>query len=351
MMKKFSYIIIIFSLVFSQYRDVPDEVNKVATSAGNWLKLETGTRAIAMSGAHVAAGRGVSSIPYNPANVAYIKSPEVFYSRSWYLAGISHNVLGYSMMTSPTDFLSMHLFYLNSGDMEITTEEEPNGTGRTFNVANYCLRANYAKIVTDRLKIGSTLKFIYEDVHTVYMSSLAFDIGSNFDTGIAGTVLGMSVTNFGTETQFKGEGLKVAVDDSISPTGYLEKKTNQFLLPLTFNVGVMWDIPLKIINNAIKAEEDAVSMILAFDMSDPMDYDPIGRTGIEFSYKDQFFVRMGMHQIPVFGSLLGMKLHDTARGSFGFGLSAKNFSVDYAYSNFDALESTHQFGLSYRFKK
>jgi len=344
-MKKYLYILTVLSLALPQYRDVPDEVNKVATSAGNWLKLETGTRAIAMSGAHVAAGRGVSSIPYNPANVAYIKSSETFYSKSWYLAGISHNVLGYASMISPTDFLALHLFYLNSGDMEITTEQDPEGTGNVFNVANYCLRANYAKVVTDRLKIGSNIKFIYEDIHTVYMSTIAFDIGSNFDTGILGTVLGMSVTNFGTEVQYKGEGLNVAVPESVSPSGSLEKITSSFLLPLTFNVGVMWDVPIKFVG------QDNISMVLAFDMTDPMDYDPVGKTGVEVSYKDQFFVRMGMHQIPLVGSLLGMKLHDTARGSFGFGLNWKNYSVDYAYSNFDVLESTHQAGLSYRFKR
>ena len=346
-MKGLVYILTILSLALGQYRTTPDEVNKVATSAGNWLKLETGTRAIAMSGAHVAAGRGVSAIPYNPANAAFIKTYnyEAFYSKSWYLAGISHNVLGYSMKISPTDFIGLHLFYLNSGDMEITTEERPDGTGDMFNVANYCLRANYAKIVTDRLKIGYNLKFIYEDIHTVYMSTIAFDIGSNFDTGIAGTVLGMSVTNFGTEVQYKGDGLKVAVPDTVSPSGSLEKITSSFLLPLTFNVGVMWDIPFSSIG------QDDISMVLAFDMSDPMDYDPIGKTGIEISYKNQFFVRMGIHQIPLVGNLLGMKLHDTARGSFGFGMNWKNYSVDYAYSNFDVLESTHQVGLSYRFKR
>ncbi len=33
-------------LVFGQYRDIPEVVTKVATSAANWLKLETSARAI-----------------------------------------------------------------------------------------------------------------------------------------------------------------------------------------------------------------------------------------------------------------------------------------------------------------
>ena len=41
---------------FSQYRDIPEVVTKVATSTANWLRLETSARAIGMGGAHVASG-------------------------------------------------------------------------------------------------------------------------------------------------------------------------------------------------------------------------------------------------------------------------------------------------------
>jgi hypothetical protein len=55
-----------------------DIVTKVATAAANWLKLETGTRAIGMSGAYTAAGNDVAGIPYNPASVTFIKGQEGF---------------------------------------------------------------------------------------------------------------------------------------------------------------------------------------------------------------------------------------------------------------------------------
>ena len=48
------------SMVFGQYRDIPEVVTKVATSAANWLKLETSARAIGMGGTFVASGRGVA---------------------------------------------------------------------------------------------------------------------------------------------------------------------------------------------------------------------------------------------------------------------------------------------------
>ena len=53
---KIFIILSLASLIFADFRNIPDVVTKVGTCAGNWLKLETGTRAIGMGGAHVAAG-------------------------------------------------------------------------------------------------------------------------------------------------------------------------------------------------------------------------------------------------------------------------------------------------------
>ena len=76
-MKKHKYIllVILINICFTQtYREIPDVVTKVATSVGNWLKLETDARAVGMGGAQVAAGEGVSALSYNPASIGLIFS-------------------------------------------------------------------------------------------------------------------------------------------------------------------------------------------------------------------------------------------------------------------------------------
>ena len=99
MIRGFIFIILFISTAFGQYRDIPEVVTKVATSTANWLKLETSARAIGMGGAHVASGRGIAGIPYNPASVAFIESSEAYFSSVNYLAGIQHGCLLY---TSPS---------------------------------------------------------------------------------------------------------------------------------------------------------------------------------------------------------------------------------------------------------
>ena len=71
-MNKFLALLLTVSFSFAQFRDIPEVVTKVATSTANWLKLETSARAIGMGGSHVASGRGISGIPYNPASACLL---------------------------------------------------------------------------------------------------------------------------------------------------------------------------------------------------------------------------------------------------------------------------------------
>ena len=140
--------------------DPPDAVTKVATSAANWLKIESGVRGIGMGGSQVASGRGLSGAYYNPASISFIDGSEAYFSKSAYLAGITHNTLAYGTRLTPTDYFGLHLFYLDSGDMEVTTVPSPNGTGEYFNVLDLSLRLIYGKQLTDRLRIGGSIKYI-----------------------------------------------------------------------------------------------------------------------------------------------------------------------------------------------
>ena len=77
--------------------------------------------------------------------------------------------------------------------MEVTTVPSPDGTGEYFNVLDVSLRFVYGKQLTDRLRVGGSVKYIREEIYTMHMQSFLVDIGSNFDTGIYGLMLGMSV--------------------------------------------------------------------------------------------------------------------------------------------------------------
>ena len=327
----FISLVFIFTIVLSQEIDPPEAVTKVATCAANWLKIESGVKGISMGGSQVASGSGISGIFYNPASIAFTKSSEVYYSKSYYLAGISHNTLGYVTQISSSDYLGLYLFYLDSGEMEVTTVISPDGTGEMFNVLDLSVRFLYGKQLTDRLRIGAAVKYFREDIYTAHMQSLVIDLGSNFDTGMYGFILGMSVSNFGPEVQYEGDALDVTVDDDIAVVGKLSKITNKFPVPLTFRIGLS--------NDVIGGGEESVHRLtFSADAINPIDYTVYGGVGFEYSWRDIAFVRGGTRLY-----------HDTAGLSLGGGLKWSMFAVDYAYVNYGILEETHQFGLSLNF--
>ena len=323
----FCIVIIFFGLSFSE----DEAVTKVATSAANWLKIDNGVRGISMGGSQVASVRGMTGAHYNPASITFIDGSEFFYSKSNYLADISHNTLAYGTRLSPTDYFGLHLFYLHSGDMKVTTEAKPDGTGETFDVTDLSLRLIYGRQLTDRLRIGGALKYIREKIFTAYMQSFVFDLGSNFDTGIYGFILGMSVSNFGPDVQFHGEGLEIVVSDTTARDGKLAKITKKFSIPLTFRLGVQKDV--------LGGDDESISRLtVSADAINPIDYTVYGGIGLEYSWRDMAFIRGGTKLF-----------HDTAGLSLGGGLKWSMFAVDYAYVNYGILKETHQFGLSLEF--
>jgi len=339
MKRLFIIFLFFFSAIYGQYRDSPEVVTKVATSAANWLKIETSARAIGMGGAHVASGRGLSGIPYNPASVAFIEQSEVHFSMVNYLAGIKHGVLSYGRKMGPSDFIGLHLFYLDSGPMAVTNEFYPDGTGENFRVMSTAFRATYARRLTDRLKVGGSLNYIRDIIYEADMQAVAFDIGSNFDTGIYGAILGMSITNFGPEVQYHGESLHIPVPDTTIVDELLSKITTTFPLPLVFRLGVENEV---VGPNSEFVKNDMHSLKVSVDGIKPNDYTVYGTMGLEYSWQKLAFARMGTH--------LG---HDTAGLSFGAGLRLRLGKmmavVDYAFADYDMLKVTHQVSLGLEF--
>jgi len=310
-----------------------DVITKTATAAANWLKIETGARGIGMGGSQTASGRGVSAIPFNPAALGFINKTETYYSKSYYLIDISHNVIAYGKPISTTDFVAFHMFYLNSGEIPITTEDHSEGTGEMYSVINLALRGTYSKLLTDRLKFGISIKYIREQIFTASMQSFAIDLGSIFETGIYGFFFGMSVSNFGPEVQFHGEGLD---SDSENDEAY---STDKYPIPLSLRIGLENEI-IGANSSFIKSIDH--SFILSADAIKSIDYPVYLSVGSEYSWKNIASLRIGTH--------LG---HDTAGLSLGGGIAIHSgvniVIVDYAYVDYGILENTHQFGLSFKF--
>ena len=223
--------------------------------------------------------------------------------------------------------------------MEETTELFPDGTGANFNVFSLAARATYARSLTDRLKVGGSINYVRDRIAETDMQTVSYDIGSNFDTGIYGTILGMSITNFGPDVQYKGEDLSVQVADTIDVDGSLQRITDKFPLPLTFRLGVENTV---LGPEGSFAKNENQTLTISADGIKSNDYVVYGSMGMEYGWKQMYFLRAGSHLN-----------HDTAGLSLGAGanirLGRMMLTIDYAYVDYDILNSTNQFAISLKF--
>lgn len=158
-----------------------------------FLTLPNNGRTAALGEAGVGLIGSGSAIFYNPAGLAFMEGREVYFTyvdlfedTKNYTAGIAANVsrigtFGLSAVNLDTGF----------GD-----------------VREYAISGAYGFNITDRIALGTTLKFVrqdfplydgYSDSGTRYIKNVfAFDLGAYFATGFRNAVLAISVENIST---------------------------------------------------------------------------------------------------------------------------------------------------------
>ncbi len=271
-----------------------DDFSKVATSIGQFLKLEYGAAGSAVGGAYTALAHGAVAMAWNPAGIAFSDGPDLYVSSTNLYAGISSNYLGLTLPVGGGNTLGIIAQYMSSGDMEVTTLDYPNGTGENFQVSGLAIGLAFTRMLTDRLSVGVTGKMIRETIYRETASTFAFDIGSNFDLGIYGMVLGMSIQNFGVGTRFDGPDLNQIVDinDDIQGNPELTSRllTEEWPLPIVFRAGIRTDV---IGGKSPWLPNPAHRLSILVDANDPFDAVLRGALGFEYGWNEMFFLRGG----------------------------------------------------------
>ncbi len=334
-------LVAIFGLLHGQSPQYPalDDANvNSATRVGNWLKIGTSVRANGMGGAAVASTRGITGIPYNSAGLTLMRGSEVYFTTTKYLAGITHNVVSYGTQLSPADYFGVHLFWLDSGPINVTNIWYPLGTGEKYSVNAIALRVAYARRLFDRLSVSITANYIREDIYTTRMQTMAFDAGLLYRNEFLGT-MGFSISNLGPETQFHGPGLEKTVPDTVSADERLSGITGKFSLPVMVRFGIKHDI---IGPESRYFQMQSQRLTIAIDGIQATDYGLYSNLGLEYGFLDLAFIRLGTY--------LG---HDTAELSAGAGLAFRLGSLalktDYAFVDYGILKPVHQVAIGVEF--
>lgn len=330
-------IIIIISLSLLLSGTVSAELSKTGTCGAQFLKIGMGSRYLGMGEAGVAAANDMYSTFWNPAGLAEIENATVSFTNVDYLLDINLNYVGFARYFEDVGVFGISTTILTTGDQEITTLEEQEGTGEYYTATSYAVGLSYARQLNTQFAFGASLKYIGERIHNEDAHGFAFDFGTLLYPGVNSLRLGVSISNMGPEMAFSGSDLIVSYydeqgDEATNPVS-AELKTNSYDLPLMFRIGAAYDV-----------EISSMSVLtLSGEVKHPNDNEQQGAVGGELAVKEMFFLRGGY------------KINYDEEGlTVGGGLNTKvskttHLLIDYAWQDFGRLESTQRFTVGFTF--
>ena len=316
--------------------------NKVGTTAAPFLKIEFGARAAAMGGSFVALANDPSGVYYNPAGIAELKGAYISGGHTEWFAGLHYDYAAFILPMKRINF-SLWGTFLSSADMEVTTVETPEGTGQYFKYIDGLLAFTTSALLSDRLSIGFSVKYIQQSLYNESAATLALDIGSILRTPLTGTKLGMCLVNYGGRMQLSGNDLIIEADPWPEYQGNSDVearlRTESFPLPMAFKLGLSFQI---IDHEDAFITNDKYQLKFAVDGIHPNDGDEKLHVGLEYGIYDILFIRGG-YKVN----------YDTQKFTAGAGVKAgiagRDIYFDYAYVDMDILDATHRMTLTIGF--
>jgi len=317
-------------------------VSKTGTTAAKFLSIGIGPRANAMGGAFSSIADDPSAIYWNPAGIAYSDNFQAIFTYSDMFADIKLNYVGVIIPAGNLGNFAASVTAMNYGEMQVTTENQPEGTGETFKPGSYAFGISYAKFITEDFSVGATAKLVTENIYHSNATGVSFDIGTIFKTPFYGIRFASSITNYGTKMQITGDDLLIRYDVDPQRAGsnnttdaYIA--TEKFDLPLRLQIGISKDFLFL----------DDQRFTLAVDGIVPNDNKQSVNVGGELALFN--------NMISLRGGYKALFLKDSQEGlTLGIGFQYDrpgfiNIGVDYAYQKFDYLGNINCFGIILKF--
>lgn len=319
---------------------------KKGTCTAEELLLPVGSRGSALGGACLATVAGVDAIYWNPAGLAHTsKVVEAMFSHHNYIAdiGISYAAVGIGTRIG-TIGVSFKTFQF--GEIDVTTETAPEGTGASFSPTFMTFGLTYSKAMTDRIYMGVNAKLITETIMEMNTTGVAFDMGVQYVTRL-GVRVGVAMKNWGPAMQFTGENMEHRVGiigtEPQTPDRRLRIPAQKGELPSLFEIGVAYDYsPME--NLAFTAMGNFRNHNFGND-------EYMG--ALELCFNDMFFLRGAYSMAPLDKEISGEKSY-LFGPSFGFGINyaisqSVSVALDYAYRTAEFFDDNQFFTLTFGF--
>ncbi len=320
------------------------EISKSGTSAAQFLNIPVGTRATGVGNAITASVNDATAMYWNPGALAAVNRRQVHIEHSEWFADLRHNFLGVTLPIQGAGTVGLSVSALTMDDMEETTLQEQDGTGRMFGAYSYAAGVTYAQYLMTDFAIGMTVKYIHEQIWNSSSGGFAFDLGTTYVTPFDGIRFGVRFANFGQKLNIDGRDLNVPVDIDRGSEGNNPRvpgrlETKEFDLPLMLQAGIAWD----------GYKSDLARVTLMVDGVSPSDDNQHVNAGVELAFFEELFaVQAGLPQLFIgdedrmFRFALGGWVNYEANQGLGL-------NIGYAMQDHKWLGITNRFSLKVSF--
>ncbi len=280
------------------------DFKKVAQAGFKFLAIGVGARNTAMGGAAVTNEGDAASLFWNPAGIASVTDRAIFVGYTSWIAQTSQQSAAAVFPLGTFGHVGLSALMMNYGVIKGTAISD-NDIGYVdtgdLKPSSYSIGLTYARTLTDKFQFALTSKYCREDLTAMAQNTLAFDFGTIYHAGAHGIKIAVVMQNF----VFK-------------QPKYVKE---EFMLPLTFRVGVSADM---LSLAGMSSEISRFDMVL--EAAKPRDFSERVHVGGEYWYRNTFAVRGGYR----FN-------YDSEGLTVGVGMKMESFEIGYSYADFGAF--------------
>jgi hypothetical protein len=303
--------------------------DRAGTSGFQFLKIAVDGRSAAMGETVVANASDASALFWNPALAARTDFLQVSAHHTAYFVDVNMEFLAVTFRPKGTSIaFGGSLQTLSSGEMNVTTEFQPFGTGETFAFRDLATGLTFSQSLTDLFSYGVTAKYVRESTAGISTSTVVFDLGVYYAVGTTGAAMGVAVRNFGVDGKPSGEISRTIIGD---PGQVVESDFESITPPTTFLLGFSYEL---------LQSQDMNDLTISAQLNNPNDNAENWNVGVEYGWNRILMLRAGYR--------FGIEEYDLP--SFGAGINipyeGRSLRFDYGFSRLNRLGAVHRVGLN-----
>ncbi|PIV56245.1 hypothetical protein COY52_09405 [Candidatus Desantisbacteria bacterium CG_4_10_14_0_8_um_filter_48_22] len=279
------------------------------TTGATFLKLGVGSRPVAMGEAFVAAADDINALYWNPSGLSMAEGKQVIFAHTEWFQAIRYEYLAYCQPAFGGT-IGTGITYLYITDIE--RRDIAGALLGSVPANDLAIVVSYAKMLSERLNLGGTVKIINQQLDDKSAFGIAADLGMQYKLNKEGLILGLALQNMGCEAPFITEASS---------------------LPMNLKAGI-----------ANKSADSKLTLSADLNYSILDSIWAVG-AGIEYWVHPVFAIRAGYKYNSAINNTLGALAGLTCGVGFKIGI----LGIDYALVPYGDLGYTHRISLIAKF--